>query len=163
MSGQTALLVSGTNFLNTIRDNAPEVYKNLGIYKQLSGTNGKTDFSMMNLIIPKKSKNPKEAIDFALFLTNEKNQLDFAKLAPVFPSNKAALENQYFSQQENNLEQKIRFIGAQSLKNSVNPIKIQKNHALLNELVDSMTQKVLLNKLSSEEALNEIKTELGKY
>lgn len=163
MSGQTAILVSGTNFLNTIKDNAPEVYANLGIYKQLSGTNGKTDFSMMNLIIPKKSKNPKEAIDFALFLTNEKNQLDFAKLAPVFPSNKAALENQYFSQLENSLEQKIRFIGAQSLKNSVNPIKIQKNHALLNELVDSMTQKVLLNKLSSEEALNEIITELGKY
>ena len=70
MSSQSAILISGTNFLNTIKENAPEVYSNLGIYEQLKGKSGKSDFSMMNLIIPIKSKHPKEALQFALFLTN---------------------------------------------------------------------------------------------
>ncbi|MCQ2958522.1 MAG: sugar ABC transporter substrate-binding protein [Candidatus Gastranaerophilales bacterium] len=145
MSGQTAILVSGTNFLNTIKDNAPEVYSNLDIYPQLTGDNKKSDFSMMNLIIPLKAKHPKEAVDFALFLTNKENQLKFSKLAPVFPSQTESLNDKYFSVNSNDLEQKIRYIGAKGLNNSVTPIIIQKNHSLLNEIVDEMTQKVLLN------------------
>ena len=163
MSGQTAILVSGTNFLNTIKANAPEVYANLGIYPQLTSSNGKTDFSMMNLIIPKKSKNPKEAVDFALFITNNQNQLEFSKLAPVFPSNKRALNDKYFSTNSNELEQKIRFIGAQGLKKAVEPIKIQKNHSALNEIIDSMTQKVLLGKEMPINAINNAFIDWSKY
>ncbi len=163
MSSQTAILVSGTNFLNTIKANAPEVYSNLGVYPQLAGDSGKTDFSMMNLIVPLKSKHHKEAIDFALFLTNAENQLEFAKLAPVFPSQKQALEDKYFSQNSSDMEQKVRFIGASGLKNSVKPIVIQKNHAALNELVDSMTQKVLLNKENITDALKNSQAEWNNY
>ena len=163
MSSQTAILVSGTNFLNTIKANAPEVYANLDIYPQLAGSSGKADFSMMNLIVPLKSKHPKEAIDFALFLTNEENQLEFAKLAPIFPSHKHALSNEYFSQYSDNLEQKIRFIGSEGLKNSIKPIVIQKNHAMLNEIVDNMTQKVLLNKENIQSALEKSQLEWDNY
>ena len=163
MSGQTAILVSGTNFLGTIEANAPEVYKNLGVYSQLLGSNGKADFSMMNLIIPLKSKYPNEAIAFALFLTNKNNQLKFAKLAPVFPSQKSALEDKYFAQNSNNLEQKIRYIGAQGLKKSVKPIVIQKNHAALNEIIDTMTQKILLNRSDIKQELTKIQKEWYEY
>jgi len=163
MSGQTAILVSGTNFLTTIKANAPEVYANLDVYPQLTSDNGKTDFSMMNLIVPKKSKNPKEAVDFALFITNKQNQLEFAKLAPVFPSNSKALNDKYFSINSNELSQKIRYIGSMGLKNSVKPIKIQKNHAALNEIVDSMTQKVLLNKEKTSDAIKNSMDEWRKY
>lgn len=162
MSGQTAILVSGTNFLNTIEANAPEVYANLGIYPQLTSDNGKTDFSMMNLIIPKKSKYPKEAVDFALFVTNRQNQLEFSKLAPVFPSNKRALNDKYFSTNSDLLEQKIRFIGAKGLQKSVEPIRIQKNHSALNEIIDNMTQKVLLNKELPNNAIDNAMDEWGK-
>ena len=159
MSGQTALLVSGTNFLDTIKANAPEVYKNLDIYTQLSSDTGMTDFSMMNLIVPLKSKHPKEAIDFALFLTNAQNQLKFSKLAPVFPSQTDALNNEYFSKNAQELERKVRYLGSKSLQNSVKPITIQKNHAILNELIDNMTQKILLNKQELNQALSETQKE----
>ncbi|MCR4881588.1 MAG: sugar ABC transporter substrate-binding protein [bacterium] len=162
MSGQTAILVSGTNFLDTIKANAPEVYKNLDIYEQLSSDTGKTDFSMMNLIIPLKSKHPKEAVDFALYLTNSINQLEFAKLAPVFPSQTSALKNEYFSINSDDLSQKVRYIGAKSLQNSIKPITIQKNHAILNEIVDNMTQKILLNKEDLNSALSEAQEEWNK-
>jgi len=159
MSGQTAILVSGTNFLNTIEANAPEVYEKLGIYEQLTSDNGKFDFSMMNLIIPQKSKHPKEAVEFAVFVTNAVNQLEFSKLAPVFPSQNEALKNKYFSQNSSNLEQKIRFLGAKELSNAIKPISIQKNHSALNEIIDSMTQKVLLNKETPQDALNKSQKE----
>ncbi len=163
MSGQSAILVSGTNFLNTIEANAPEVYSNLDVYEQLAGNNGKADFSMMNLIVPLKSKHAKEAVEFALFLTNKDNQLEFAKLAPVFPSQSAALMDKYFLQNSENLEQKVRYIGAKSLQNSIRPIAIQKNHAYLNEIVDSMTQKVLLNKADVKKVLNDAQSEWEEY
>ena len=163
MSGQTALLVSGTNFLNTIKANAPMVYANLDIYEQLTGDSNKTDFSMMNLIVPLKSKYPQEAVDFALYLTNAENQLKFSKLAPVFPSQKKALKDEYFSQSDVSLEKKVRHIGAVGLTKSVQPIKIQKNHAALNEIVDAMTQKVLLNKENSQEALQKAQAEWDNY
>ncbi len=162
MSGQTALLVSGTNFLDTIKANAPEVYTNLDIYEQLSSDTGKTDFSMMNLIVPLKSKHPKEAVEFALYLTNAQNQLEFAKLAPVFPSQISALNDAYFSVNSDDLSQKVRYLGSQSLQKSVKPITIQKNHAILNELVDSMTQKILLNKENLNSAINTTQTEWDK-
>ena len=162
MSGQTALLVSGTNFLDTIKANAPEVYKELDIYEQLSSDTGKTDFSMMNLIVPLKSKHPKEAVEFALYLTNAENQLEFSKLAPVFPSQTSALNNEYFSDNSDELAQKVRYLGSQSLKNSVKPITIQKNHAILNELVDNMTQKILLNKENLNVSLKNTQAEWDK-
>ncbi|MDD3593755.1 MAG: sugar ABC transporter substrate-binding protein [Candidatus Gastranaerophilales bacterium] len=159
MSSQSVILISGTNFLNSIKENSPEVYSNLGIYEQLKGNNGKSDFSMMNLIIPIKSKHPKEALKFALFLTNAKNQLEFAKLAPVFPSQKEALKDEYFSSNSDSLDKQIRRIGAQQLNHSVAPIKIQQNHALLNEIINRTVQQVLLNQTPASKALADAQKE----
>ena len=155
MSGETVILVSGTNFLSNIKENSKSVYENLGIYEQLYGDLGKTDFSLMNLIVPKKSKYPKEAVEFALFLTNKENQLKFSHLAPVFPSQKEALNDEYFSSEEGNIESKVRYLGAKQLQNSLTPIKIQNNHSSLNEIVDTMTQEVLLNKKTTQKALSD--------
>ena len=155
MSGETAILVSGTNFLNSIKENSKSVYDNLGIYEQLKGDLNKTDFSLMNLIVPKKSKHPKEAVQFALFLTNKENQLKFAKLAPIFPSQIEALNDEYFYAQKGDIEKEVRYLGAKQLQNSLTPIKIQNNHSSLNEIIDTMTQEVLLNKKSAQKALSD--------
>lgn len=101
-------------------------------------------------------------MEFALFLTNEENQLGFSKLAPVFPSQTSALNSEYFSKNSDELEQKVRYLGSKSLQNSVKPITIQKNHAILNELVDNMTQKVLLNKENLEFAIENTQAEWDK-
>ncbi len=155
MSGETVILISGTNFLNDIKENSKSVYDNLGIYEQLTGDLNKTDFSLMNVIVPKKSKHPKEAVEFALFLTNKENQLKFAKLAPVFPSQIEALNDEYFSSSDNGLQNEIRYLGAKQLQNSLTPIKIQNNHSSLNEIIDTMTQEVLLNKKSTQKAVSD--------
>ncbi|MDD3150213.1 MAG: sugar ABC transporter substrate-binding protein [Candidatus Gastranaerophilales bacterium] len=155
-SGQTAVILAGANFLKIIKENAPEIYKNSNVSSQLTGNNNKVDFSLMNLIIPLKSKHPKEAVEFALYITNEANQLEFYKLAPILPSTKKSLNDELFSK-KNNLFEKGRSISAMQLKNAISPIPRLTKQKELYETIDYMTQEVLLNKKTPQISLKETK------
>ncbi len=162
-SGETAFIVAGPNFLKIIKQNSPQIYAKLGVSGQLTGTDGKADFSLMNLVIPLKSKHPREAAQFALFLTNRENQLKFCKLAPILPSEKHALNSGFFTEgNTDNLMVKSRIISAKQLKNSLQPIPLLKNRKDLYEIIDFMTQEVLLEQKTPEEALNKAVLEWNK-
>ena len=90
--GSTAMLASGAEFLNTIAKNAPTIAKASASAPQLTGETGKKNVAVMNLVIPKDSDQPEMALKFALFVTNNANQLTFAKAANVLPSTNQALE-----------------------------------------------------------------------
>ena len=153
-AGETAFIIAGANFLKIIKENALQIYKNSDISKQISGSSGKVDFSIMNLVIPKKSKNHKNALDFALFLTNSENQLEFCKLAPILPSAKEALKSEFFKNYDkNDLISKGRFISSNQLNNALKPLPRLKNQKDFNEIIDIATQKSLLLENTPEEAL----------
>lgn len=96
-SGQTAILTSSPEFLQTIATNAPDIAKVSASSPQITGTTGKKNVAVMNLVIPRDTDKPDLAVKFALFVTNSQNQLAFAKAANVLPSTIAALENPFFS------------------------------------------------------------------
>lgn len=95
-SGETAFLASGPEFLNTIARNAPQVAQASAIAPQITGDTGKKNVAVMNVVVPRVSQHPDAAVKFALFLTNDENQLAFAKEANVLPSTKQALADSYF-------------------------------------------------------------------
>ncbi|TAF66100.1 MAG: sugar ABC transporter substrate-binding protein [Oscillatoriales cyanobacterium] len=95
-SGDTALLASGPQFLKAIAENAPSIGAVSAVAPQITGPNGKKTVAVMNLVVPRDSKRPDDAVKFALFLTNSQNQLAFAKAANVLPSNLDALKDSYF-------------------------------------------------------------------
>lgn len=159
MSGDVAVLEAGANFLQTIKQNAPDVYKNTGVAPQMNLQDGVLDISLMNLIIPVKTKHPKEAMDFALYMTNDKNQLEFCKLAPVLPSTKKALSDKFFYQ-DNNLIDKGRKISATQLKQAKSSPKLYPNQKQINEVIDYTTQLILLNKKPIDKALKEAQSAL---
>ena len=159
MSGEIAFLEAGANFLKTIEQNAPEVYKKTDVAPQMNLQSGIIDISLMNLVVPLKSKYPQEAIDFALFITNDTNQLEFCKIAPVLPSTKKALGDDFFAK-ENTLIDKGRKISANQLKNAQNSSKIYVNQKQINEVIDYATQIILLDKKSLKQALKEAKSSL---
>src|SRR5699024_1518627 len=97
MSGNIVLFQAGANFLNMIKENAPSIYKQTDVSMQLTGELGQYDFSLMNFIIPQRAKNKEAALKFALFLTNEKNQLELAKLTNIIAVNKKALKNDFYT------------------------------------------------------------------
>lgn len=159
MSGDTAFLEAGSNFLQTIQQNAPEIYAKTDVMPQMNLDKGIVDISLMNLIIPLKSKHPKEALDFALFITNDKNQLEFCKLAPVLPSTKKSLSNDFFKV-DKTLIDKGRKISANQLIEAKSSSKIYPNQKQINDVIDYTTQIILLNKKSIQQALKEAQSAL---
>lgn len=156
MSGQIAFIVTGANFINMIKENAPGIYSNTKILPQLTGSSGLYDYSLMNFIIPKKAKNKKEAVEFALFFTNKINQLELAKMTPILPSNKDALNDDYFKLYTNSdLQAQARIISAKQLKNLQPPLKNIKNKKELNTLTSSYIQEILINNVPVQDALDE--------
>jgi len=95
-AGETALLVSSPEFLGTIATNAPDIAKVSASAPQITGKTGKKAVAVMNLVVPQSTDQPEMALKFALFVTNNDNQLAFAKAANVLPSTVAALEDGYF-------------------------------------------------------------------
>jgi putative chitobiose transport system substrate-binding protein len=95
--GEVALLSMGAEFFPSIEINAPDIAQVTGSAPQITGETGKKNVAVMNLVIPAATDVPEAAVDFALFLTNDANQLAFAQAANVLPSTAAALADDYFN------------------------------------------------------------------
>ena len=153
MSNQATIIVAGSNFISSIKSDAPDVYSKSALSEQLTGENGKFDVSLMNLIIPKKSQNIDLALEFALLLTNKENQLKLSKKTNVLPANKYALNDNYFKTCPSDLVEQSRCISAKQLDNlSANDFG-DKNKKLINETINKTLEEILLNKNSSPEII----------
>lgn len=162
MSGNIALINAGANFLNMIKENAPSTYKKTDVAPQLNGELGQNDFSLMNFVIPLKSKHKDEALKFALFLTNNKNQLELAKLTNILAVNKETLQNGFYTKyDENDLMAKARVISASQLNHLQPVFKTQKNQKEINNLVNNAVQNMLLNKENTQDILNNLAKDIS--
>lgn len=163
MAGQIVFLPAGANFLNIIKENSPKIFAKTKVANQLIGDTGKYDFSLMNLVIPKKSKNPDAAIKFALFLTNRDNQLELAKLTAILPVNKSALNNSYFTNIDNkDIFANARAISSQQLKNIQSPIPQTNNQKELLTLSNNCVQQIVLEKDSTKKLLEDFSNQWEK-
>lgn len=157
MSEQIVFFQAGANFLNMIRENSPSTYKNTDVARQIKGELGQYDFSLMNLVVPLKSSNKQEAIEFALFLTNEKNQLELARLTNVLATNKKALNNEFYTRYaEGDLMAKARVISARQLSKVQPVLRQHKNQKEINLIVNTAVQQVLLNQANTSSILNDV-------
>lgn len=155
MAGNIVLIGAGANFLNMIKENAPSTYEKTDVAPQIVGILGQNDFSLMNFVIPLRAKHKDEALKFALFLTNEKNQLELAKLTNVLAVNEKTLQNEFYTKyDENDLMAKARVISARQLNHIEPSYKTQKGQKDINNIINSAVQKVLLDKDSTQNILN---------
>lgn len=117
-AGDTAILASGPEFLKQIAINAPKIAEVSATSPQITGNTGKKNVAVMNIVIPRDTKQPDAAVKFALFVTNDENQLAFAKAANVLPSTTKALADGYFKDVPANasLIEKARVMSAKELQ-----------------------------------------------
>lgn len=157
MSENIAMIGAGANFLNMIKENAPSTYAKTDVAPQIVGELGQNDFSLMNFVIPLRAKHKDEALKFALFLTNDKNQLELAKLTNVLATNEKTLHNEFYTKyNEKDLMAKARVISAKQL-NKVQPVfRTQKGQKDINNIVNSAVQEILLDKESTQNILNRV-------
>lgn len=95
-SGKLGMFIAGPQFLLRIKQNAPDVFNLTDVAEIPKGTEKIVPAGVMNLVVPKASRHKKESYDFALFLTNAANQLEFCKLVPLLPTIKDAAESDIF-------------------------------------------------------------------
>lgn len=111
-TGKLAVISSSGSSLARIKDEAPDVYENIGIALPLTGSTGLSRNPLMNLVVPKASKNHEEAIKFAAYITNDASQLAFCKEVAIFPSTIAASEDAFFTSDQETLEGLARQMSA---------------------------------------------------
>ena len=160
MAGQIVFIQAGANFLNIIKENAPKVYENTIPSNQMTGSNNKYDFSLMNLIIPQKAKNKEYALKFAKYLTNEQNQLEFSKLTSVLPANKYALENDYFKKDGTKEELARKISASQISENSASLLNF-KNKKYYTQLINTALVQTMTGKNKLD--LNDLSRKFLEY
>ena len=155
MSGNIVLINAGANFLNMIKENAPQIYEVTDVAPQIKGRLGQNDYSLMNFVIPLRAKHKEEALKFALFLTNDKNQLELAKLTNVLAVNKETLKNEFYTKYDKtDLMAKARVTSAGQL-NRLKPVfRTQKNQKEVNTIINSAVQEILLDKDDTQKVLD---------
>lgn len=162
MAGKIVFFQGGANFLKMIEENAPSVYEQTDVVEQIKGPIGQNDFSVMNFVIPNRAKNKKEALDFCLFLTNDKNQLELAKMTNVIATNSNALNDDFYNDYSN-LTSKARSISAKQINRITPQLRQRRAQKEINTLVNTTVQSALLNKDSVENLLNNLAKSLKEF
>lgn len=105
-------------FVKDIKQNAPKIYANTQVANAVTGTLGHIGIYAQSLGIKKDTKHMDAATEFAKWLTNGPNQVEFAKNATIYPSNATGLADPYFADKGDgrDAETLARAVGAEQLK-----------------------------------------------
>lgn len=127
--------------LGKFKKEAPSLYKNIGITPAVNNT-GKDNMYVQGLMVNADSEVKPAAVAFAHFVTDAKNQMDFAHEVTVFPSTEGSLDDPYFTEEDGTDETRVRVAAAKSLKTAVNYTPVlfsdQMKTALQNEVAKAM-------------------------
>lgn len=162
-AGQIATLTTGAQFLNRVKQNAKDVYDNTMVAKMPAlKANGKYQAGLMNVVVPTMSKNHKEAIAFANFITNDESQLEFCKVVNILPSTKKAAADPFFTQSGSDPESKAKVIAASMVGQSQDfTLGIKDESKVLEPLWKGWT-KMLLGQISPEDMLKSVEQDMQK-
>lgn len=153
--GNLALLTAGPQLSRQFKNDAPEVYDATEVVELPRWSNSeKSLLALMTLAVSKESNHSKEAVDFAVFLTNEANQIEFAKRTITMPSVTKALQDPLFQNSDDSLRGRMFAVAArETAKGEVlRPIR---NNAMLNEVLNDVMESTLLGRVTPKEALEE--------
>jgi putative chitobiose transport system substrate-binding protein len=97
VAGELAIVSTGMQFLNFIKNSNAKLYAEIDVAPPLSGPGVSPNLAVMNLAVPSASKQVALAFNFAAFVSNADNQLAFAKTVPVLPSTRASYADPFLS------------------------------------------------------------------
>lgn len=111
---------SFSSSLNSWEKTNPTLMEKLLVYPAVTGTADRLAIKgFQTFVVPKKSKHPKEAAEFALFITSAQKQLEFCKLVAIFPSTEETLKDAHFTE-----------IEVTDLKTAARKIQVETAHKL---------------------------------
>ena len=154
-AGELAVLLTGPQFLKLVTQNAPDIAKASDVSVQISGSTGKKSAAVMNVVVPTSSKNVDLAVKFALFITNDQNQLSFSKVENSLPSTLKASTDQYFTYlgKDSSSSDKARVISASQLSQSEVLIPPVKDLEKLRKIIYEELQLAMLKQKTTDVAI----------
>lgn len=163
MAGNLSLLEGGVTFLGPVESGAPDVFKASKSGQPLNAVDAPVNVAVMNFAVPSKTQNKKAAVAFAEFISNPKNQLEFAKTAgTVLPSTKESLEDDYFKNPGDSPKALGMLEASKSLLRAKVLIPPTENSADLRAATKNIFVKNLQGKVTPEDALKELAAEWNK-
>lgn len=155
-AGQVAFF-DGSQFITQIQENAPEIYENTLPSKAITGKTGKKTMAVQNVVVPSQTEHEEAAVQFALFLTNAENQLEFSKLTPILPSATEALEDPYFTEAGDNAEpiDLVRIVSAEQLDEAELLVPPMENYDELRTAMHDAISAAMLGEMTPQEALDQ--------
>lgn len=160
-AGTLAMLAIGPNFLKIMKENAPTIYQATDVAPQFPQNAQFKDFALMVLTVPVKSDHPKEAVEFAEFITNAQNQQALTSAAPVLPSIASALSVPDTPQGSQDVMARARAMSVNQLLQAKGHYRIQPNQNTVNQIIDYHVQMALLGKKKPADALKRAQLELN--
>lgn len=100
-----AVINSGPNFLNRIRDVAPAVYDATRVGPPITGALGRGHVAVMVLGVTVQSRHPELAAKLALHMTSPESQELFCATVPILPSTSESLRKPQFTDFASAMEQ----------------------------------------------------------
>ena len=160
-AGETAILASGAEFLDTIANNAPDIAAATKSAPQISGSTGRKNVAAMDLVIPESTDVEAAALKFATYVTNDENQLAFAKEANVLPSTVTAMEDSYFTDLPENATpvEVARSVSASQLEDAAVLIPAMEDVKELQKIVYDNLQAAMLGDKTVDQAVSDAAAE----
>lgn len=155
-----AMMIGASTIIKRIETDAPAVYAQTGIAAAPLGPTGIADGGwLFHFAIPAAvpAANVPEVAKFARFLTNDANQLSFAKQAAVFPSTVQAANDPYFQKPGGTTPaEQANAVAAANMKSArtLYVAGIADYPSLQRSLVKA-TEAAVTGKLPAQQALNE--------
>lgn len=155
--GRAAWWVSGPQLFRQINDLNPEMYEKSKAAPFFVGDQDTVYSAIQNLVVSNQSKHPETAVKFIEFITNEENQLRFADLAAILPTNSEAAESEYFTSGENSddPEEKGLYYSAINIDKAIDMSPPVGNTGQINEILNEEYIEVLLNDKDPKQALDD--------
>lgn len=153
--GMLATVLGGPQTVSRLKDEAPESVDTMGVSSAILGPAKISSEAIMNLCISSGSKHPKEAVDFANWITNDENQLAFCHEVSIFPTTKVASDDPFFSSDTETVEGQANYYASISAKTAVdNALGIEQDQDIKDE-VSTLSDKLFAEDMTPEEALAE--------
>ncbi len=153
-AGQLGMVLLGPQFLLRIKESNPEVYGLTAVAPYPVGKGKVIHAALMALTVPKASRHQQEAVQFALYVTSDENQLEFSKRSVVFPSVKRAATDPYFRRHGAGPEWQARTVAVDELKFGRDLTLLVPNQGELYKIFREVVESAFFGKMSPKEALD---------
>ncbi|MDQ7820759.1 MAG: sugar ABC transporter substrate-binding protein [Armatimonadota bacterium] len=153
-AGQLGMLVVGPQFLERVKVSNPDVYARTFVGPYPVGKARIIHSGLMVLAVPRASRHAGEAVRFALYVTNDDNQLAFSRLVVVFPSTRRAAADPFFRQKGPGPEWKARAVAADQLRYARDLTLVIPNQGELYKIFREAVESAFFGRMSPRDALD---------